>query len=228
MHDEHHRSHRTGWLRAAVLGANDGLLSTASLLIGVSAGNVSRGTIVLTGVAAMAGGALAMASGEYSSVSSQRDAEHADVAKEIVALRDRPEAELAELAGIYRQRGLSADLAREVASKLHEHDSLGAHLHDELRLDPDALAQPVQAALTSAVSFAAGALVPVVAMGLLGRNVRAAVTVVLTLVALALLGGLAARMGGASPRRAITRLVVLGAVSMVITSVIGNLVGAAV
>lgn len=215
-------------MRAAVLGANDGLLSTASLLIGVSAGNASRGTLMLTGVAAMAGGALAMASGEYSSVSSQRDAEHADVAKEIIALRERPEAELAELAAIYRHRGLSADLAREVARNLHEHDPLGAHLHDELRLDPDALAQPVQAAVTSAGSFALGALVPVLPMGLLGHNTRAAVTVLVTLLALALLGGLAARMGGASSRRAITRLVVLGAVSMVVTSVIGNLVGAAV
>jgi vacuolar iron transporter family protein len=226
--DEHHRSHITGWLRAAVLGANDGLLSTASLLIGVASGDASRSTLALTGAAALVAGALSMAAGEYASVASQRDAELADLDKERTALAANDRSERVELARIYEQRGLTPEVARTVAAQLHAHDALGAHARDELGLDPDALAHPTQAALISAASFACGALVAVLAIVLTASSVRIAVGVVVSLAGLAALGWLSATLGGASRRRAIARIVILGAVAMAVTSLIGNIAGAAV
>jgi vacuolar iron transporter family protein len=225
-HDEHHRSHRTGWLRAGVLGANDGLLSTSSLLIGVAAGQSSRSAIALTGIAALGAGSLAMAAGEYGSVASQRDAEHADLAQERSALRTNSDGELIELQHIYIERGLPADLARTVAEHLHKHDALAAHARDELGLDPDVLARPLQAAVTSAVSFAGGALLPLVAILVAGARIRVAVTVAITIVALGALGALAASLGGAPKMKAVIRIVTLGALSMGVTAVIGRIAGA--
>jgi VIT1/CCC1 family predicted Fe2+/Mn2+ transporter len=227
-HVEEHRSHRAGWLRAGVLGANDGLLSTASLVIGVAGGGASRSVVVLTGLAGLFAGAFSMAAGEYSSVSSQRDTEAADLEIERKALDEHPEIELAELAGIYRDRGLPADLAMEVAEKLHAADALTAHARDELGLDPEELARPVQAAFTSALSFILGAIVPVLFISLFPDHLRIAVTAMVTLAALGGLGALAARLGGAPPARAALRLVVLGGLSMAATFAIGNIVGVSV
>jgi VIT1/CCC1 family predicted Fe2+/Mn2+ transporter len=225
---EEHRSQRAGWLRAAVLGANDGLLSTASLVLGVAAGDATRSVLWLSGLASMAAGAFSMAAGEYTSVSSQRDAEEADLVAEQAELHANPDEELRELAAIYRRRGLSPELARQVAHELHAVDPLGAHARDELGLDPESLAAPRQAALVSFLAFAAGALVPVLTIGLLPSSIRMIVTAVVTLVALATLGALAARLGGADERRAAIRLVSLGALAMAVTSGIGALVGVAV
>ena len=222
---EIHRSQRSGWLRAAVLGANDGLLSTASLVLGVAAGDASRAVLWLSGLAALAAGAFSMAAGEYTSVSSQRDAEEADLAAEAAELRAHPEDEVTELTEIYRSRGLSPNLARRVADQLHEVDALAAHARDELGLNPDALAAPLQAAGVSFVSFATGAVVPVMTIGLLPASLRMVVTALFTLVALATLGAVAGRLGGADPRRAAVRLAVLGALAMAVTSGIGRLVG---
>ena len=226
--DENHRSHRSGWLRAAVLGANVGLLSTAALLTGVAAGNASRSTIVLTGVAAMAAGAFSMAAGEYGSVSTQRDAELADIAKERRSLENHPEAEQAELVAIYRKRGFPDLLAAEIAEHLHSGDPLAAHLRDELGLDENELARPLQAALTSAVSFLLGALVPVLCMMLSSDRSGPLVTTIVSLAMLAALGAIAAHLGGAPKLPATARLVVLGAVSMAATALIGRAVGSAV
>jgi vacuolar iron transporter family protein len=226
--DEHHRSHITSWLRAAVLGANDGLLSTASLLIGVASGDASRSTLALTGSAALVAGALSMAAGEYASVASQRDAELADLEKERRALERNDRSERVELARIYEQRGLSPELARSVAAQLHAHDALGAHARDELGLDPDALAHPTQAALISAASFACGALLAVLSIVLTPGSVRIAVGVLVALAALAGLGWLSATLGGATRRRAMGRIVVLGGATMAVTALIGNIAGAAV
>ncbi len=223
--DEHHRSHRTGWLRAGVLGANDGLLSTSSLLIGIAAGHAARSTLALTGIAALGAGSLAMAAGEYGSVASQRDAERADLAMERSALDDDREGELTELAHIYMKRGLPRALARTVAEHLHEHDALRAHARDELGLDPDLLARPVQAAATSAVSFALGAALPLTAILVVGERLRIMVTVVVTITALGALGILAATLGGAAKTRAVLRIVALGSLSMAITALIGRIVG---
>jgi vacuolar iron transporter family protein len=223
--DEHHRSHRSGWIRAAVLGANDGLLSTSSLLVGVAAGDATRNAVVLTGIAALFAGAFAMAAGEYSSVSSQRDAEEADLRKEQAALQDHPEAELRELAAIYRDRGVPTDLALQVAEHLHAHDAYRAHARDELGIDPDRLSSPVSAAATSALSFALGALLPLLTMALVSAGIRSAVTIVLAVAALAALGALGARLGGAAPTRAVIRVVALGLASMAATAAIGHIVG---
>ncbi len=225
---EEHRSGRTSWLRASVLGANDGLLSTASLVLGVAAGDASRSVIWLSGLASMAAGAFSMAAGEYTSVSSQRDAEEADLRAEREELAANPEDEVHELAMIYRRRGLSRELARQVADELHAVDALGAHARDELGLDPEALADPRQAAFVSFLSFAVGALVPVLTIGLLPVGLRASVTAGFTLAALAALGAFSARLGGADPKRAAVRLVLLGALAMAVTTVIGRLVGVAV
>jgi vacuolar iron transporter family protein len=225
-HEEHHRSHRTGWLRAGVLGANDGLLSTSSLLIGVAAGQSARSAIALTGIAALGAGSLAMAAGEYGSVASQRDAEHADLAQERSALHEDNDGELAELQHIYISRGLPEDLARTVAEHLHDHDALAAHARDELGLDPDVLARPLQAAVTSAVSFACGALLPLVAMLVVGERVRVVVTVLVTILALGALGALAASLGGAPKTKAVLRIVALGSLSMAVTALIGRVAGA--
>jgi VIT1/CCC1 family predicted Fe2+/Mn2+ transporter len=223
--DELHLSHRGGWLRAAVLGANDGLLSTASLLTGVAAGNADRSNLILTGIAAMGAGALAMASGEYVSVASQRDSEHADIAMERAAIEAHPKAELNELRVHYENRGLPHGLAMAVAEHFHATDPLDAHTRDELGLDPHALARPLQAAVTSACSFAVGALPPVFAALFLSRSIRLPGIFGFTLLALVSVGYIAARLGGGSQKRSIFRMVVLGSATMGATTVIGRLVG---
>jgi VIT1/CCC1 family predicted Fe2+/Mn2+ transporter len=218
-----HLSHRSNWLRAAVLGANDGIVSTASLVLGVAASGASAAAIVTAGIAGLVAGALSMAAGEYVSVSSQRDAEQADIRLEERELRSDPQGELRELAGVYEARGLPPALASEVAVTLSRRGALQAHLRDELGLDQRRLARPFQAAWASAVSFSAGAALPLLAVAL--APARVGVTVVVTLVALGGIGDLGARLGGASPGRAGIRVVVWGAAAMAITAGIGALVG---
>ncbi len=228
LHTERHLSHRAGWLRASVLGANDGIVSTAGIVLGVAAADTARATILTAGAAGLVAGALSMAVGEYVSVSSQRDTEQADIAKEKHELATVPERELAELTGIYRAKGLSPDLARQVAEELSAGDVLEVHLREELGITEATIARPVQAAASSAVSFAAGAALPLLAIALAAASTRVAVTLVVALVALALLGGLAARLGGAPVGRAVARVVVGGAAAMGLTMLIGRLVGTAV
>jgi VIT1/CCC1 family predicted Fe2+/Mn2+ transporter len=225
---EVHLSHRAGWLRAAVLGANDGIVSTASLVLGVAASGASSAQIVTAGIAGLVAGALSMAAGEYVSVSSQRDAEEADLRLEARELRDDPPGELRELAAIYERRGLAPALAAQVADALTGRDALEAHARDELGLEAQRMARPLQAAWASALSFSTGAAVPLVAVAATPSGARVAVTVAVTLVALALLGDLGARLGGAPRRRATVRVVVWGAIAMAVTAAIGALVGSAV
>ena len=222
---EVHLSHRSNWLRAAVLGANDGILSTASLVLGVAASGASGAAIVTAGIAGLVAGALSMAAGEYVSVSSQRDAEQADIRLEERELRSDPQGELRELAGIYEQRGLPPALASEVAVTLSRRGALEAHARDELGLDEQRLARPFQAAWTSALSFSAGAALPLLAVAATPARARVGVAVVVTLIALGLLGDLGARLGGAPRRRATVRVVAWGAIAMAITAGIGALVG---
>jgi VIT1/CCC1 family predicted Fe2+/Mn2+ transporter len=204
-HAEEHLSFRSNWLRAAVLGANDGILSTSSLVLGVAASGASRSAIFTAGVAGLVAGAGSMAAGEYVSVSSQRDTEDADLRLEARELADDPEGELAELTGIYEGRGLTSELALEVATALTKDDALGAHARDELGLPEDRRARPLQAAGASALSFAAGAILPLLAIGLFGHSTRIAACVVITILALAGLGGLGARLGGAPEVPAVIR-----------------------
>jgi VIT1/CCC1 family predicted Fe2+/Mn2+ transporter len=222
-----HRSHRSNWLRAAVLGANDGILSTASLVLGVAASGAASSAIVTAGVAGLVSGSLAMAAGEFVSVSSQRDAERADLQLEERELREDPEGELRELTSIYQKRGLPAGLARQVAAALTERDALGAHARDELGLEQARRARPLQAAGASALSFSAGAVLPVIAVALMPRALRVPVCVAVTLLGLAALGYIGARLGGANPRRATVRVVGWGALAMAVTAGIGALVGGA-
>jgi VIT1/CCC1 family predicted Fe2+/Mn2+ transporter len=224
---EVHLSHRSNWLRAAVLGANDGIVSTASLVLGVAASGASSTAIVTAGIAGLVAGALSMAAGEYVSVSSQRDAEQADIRLEERELLSDPEGELRELAGFYEQRGLPPELADQVAQVLSSRGALAAHLRDELGLDEQRLARPLQAAWASALSFSAGAALPLLAVALTPAGARVAVTVAVTLLALGLLGDLAARLGGAPRGPATVRVVVWGAIAMAITAGIGALVGTA-
>jgi len=220
-----HLSRRSNWLRAAVLGTNDGILSTASLVLGVAASGASRAAIVTAGIAGLVAGALSMAAGEYVSVSSQRDAERADIRLEERELRRDPEGELRELAGVYEQRGLPPALASEVALSLSRRGALEAHTRDELGLDTERRARPFQAAWTSALSFAAGAALPLLAVTATPAPARAAATVVVALLALGLLGGIGARLGGAPRFRATVRVVAWGAAAMAITAGNGTLVG---
>ena len=223
-----HLSRRSSWLRASVLGANDGILSTGSLVLGVAASGASGAAIVTAGIAGLVAGALSMAAGEYVSVSSQRDTELADLVVEERELREDPEGELGELATIYVGRGLPAELATQVAAALSEHDALAAHARDELGLDEERRAQPLQAAWTSALSFSVGAILPVLAVGLAPHAVRIVICVGVTLAALAALGYVGARLGGAHRGRAAARVLVWGSIAMAVTSGIGALVGAAV
>jgi VIT1/CCC1 family predicted Fe2+/Mn2+ transporter len=220
-----HLSIRSNWLRAAVLGANDGILSTSSLVLGIAAAGASSRTIVVAGLAGMTAGALSMAAGEYVSVSSQRDAERADVRLERRQLTDDPRGELAELSAIYERRGLAPDLARQVAVALTERDALGAHTRDELGLAASRSARPLQAAGASALAFAAGAVLPLLTVAAVPGGVRLAICVAVTLVALALLGGLGARLGGAPKTPAIVRAILWGSAAMATTAGIGVLVG---
>jgi vacuolar iron transporter family protein len=227
-HAEEHLSFRSNWLRAAVLGANDGILSTSSLVLGVAASGASRSAIVTAGIAGLVAGAGSMAAGEYVSVSSQRDTEDADLRLEARELADDPEGELAELTAIYEGRGLKSELALEVATELMAHDALEAHARDELGLPEDRRARPLQAAGASALSFAVGAILPLLAIGLFGSSARIAACVVVTILALAGLGGLGARLGGAPEVPAVLRVVFWGAVAMGATAAIGALVGSVV
>jgi VIT1/CCC1 family predicted Fe2+/Mn2+ transporter len=227
-HPERHTSHRVGWLRAGVLGANDGIVSTASLLMGVAAATTTPATLVTTGVAALTAGAMAMAVGEYVSVSSQRDSEQADIAKERHELEKYPDHELDELTAIYEAKGLSPELAREVAVELSKGDLLAVHMAEELGITEATLARPVQAAVTSAASFAVGAALPLLAIVLAPSGSRIWVTAIVALIALGSLGALGARLGGASVTRATVRMLVGGAGAMAITTAIGHLVGGAV
>jgi VIT1/CCC1 family predicted Fe2+/Mn2+ transporter len=222
---EVHLSRRSNWLRAAVLGANDGLVSTASLVLGVATSGASTSAIVTAGIAGLVAGALSMAAGEFVSVSSQRDAEQADLRLEARELHDDPDGELRELAAIYEHRGLDPVLAADVARALTRGGALEAHARDELGLDEERLAQPFQAAWTSALSFSAGAALPLLAVALTPAGARLPATVIVTLLALSLLGDLGARLGGAPRRPATIRVVIWGAVAMAITAGIGALVG---
>jgi vacuolar iron transporter family protein len=225
---ERHLSNRSNWLRAAVLGANDGILSTASLVLGVAASGASRSAIVTAGIAGLVAGAGSMAAGEYVSVSSQRDAEEADMQLEARELRADPEGEVRELAGIYEGRGLPPALAGDVAQALTRHGALEAHARDELGLADARRARPLQAAWASALSFASGAVLPLIVVALAPASVRVIAAVLVTLIALALLGDLGARLGGAPRRPATIRVVSWGAVAMAVTAGIGALVGGVV
>ncbi len=224
---EDHRAHRAGWLRAAVLGADDGIVSTASLMLGVAASHASRSAILTAGVAGLAAGAMAMAAGEYVSVASQRDTEGADLTRERNELASVPQAELDELVGLYVDRGVDRGLATQVAAQLTAHDALGAHARDELGLADATMARPVQAASASAAAFATGAVLPIVALLAAPASVRAAVIVVVALVALGTLGRLGAAVGGADWRRATARVIVGGVFAMAITAAVGRLAGVA-
>ena len=228
IHDEAHLSNRNHWLRAAVLGANDGLISTSSLLVGVAAANTSAQTLLLTGVAALTAGALSMAAGEYISVSSQADTEKADLDKERHELTHNAERELMELTKIYESRGLKHDLAHQVAVALTAHDDLEAHARDEIGLTDLSQAKPISAALASALAFVTGAIVPIVGILLLPAQGLTWSLAALTLVGLMLLGVVSARLGGAPILPATGRVVFWGILAMLATSLIGRLFGVSV
>ena len=222
---ERHLGRRAAWLRAAVLGANDGLISTASLMVGVAAASGSRSSLLVTGIAGLTAGALSMAAGEYVSVSSQRDAEHADLELERRELERSPRAELAELSRIYERRGLNPDLARQVAVELSRADQLTAHARDELLIDPAALANPMQASFVSAISFIAGAIVPIIVMALTPGSLRVVVTMAVTLAGLVALGSAGAQLGGAPSRPAAVRVFIGGTLALFISLGIGKITG---
>ena len=226
-HPERHRGEHVGWLRAAVLGANDGIVSTASLMLGVAAAHASPAAILTSGVAGLVAGAMAMAAGEYVSVHSQADTEAADLAREAAELQADPAAELRELTAIYLARGLEAALAQQVASQLMAHDALGAHARDELGITAALSARPIQAALTSAASFAVGAALPLAVTVLAPSPGLSAWVAGTSLVFLAMLGVVAARVGGAPAWVAAWRVTLWGALAMAITAAAGALFGAA-
>jgi VIT1/CCC1 family predicted Fe2+/Mn2+ transporter len=227
-HSEHHRSKRIGWLRAAVLGANDGILSTASLVLGVAGAGAAKDAIVVAGIAGLVAGALSMAAGEYVSVSSQADTQEADLARERGELAAYPAQEHAELAGIYVARGLEPALADQVAAQLMAQDALAAHARDELGLSDLQRARPIQAAFASAAAFALGAFLPLFSTVLTAAPLLAIAVPATSLTALALLGGLAAWTGGASAAGGARRVVLWGAFAMAATHVAGRLAGAIV
>lgn len=227
-HSEQHRGSRAGWLRAAVLGANDGLISTSSLVVGVASAAAGRDPVLLAAFAGMVSGALSMAAGEYVSVSSQADTERADLARERRELAHFPREERAELEAIYRSRGLTADLASQVVEQLMAHDPLGAHARDELGLTEITRARPIQAALASAAAFAAGATLPVVLVLLVPGGGLVGWVAFATLLLLAVLGASAARLGGARWVTGSVRVAFWGAVAMAATALVGRLFGTAV
>jgi VIT1/CCC1 family predicted Fe2+/Mn2+ transporter len=224
-HRERHRVSRVGWLRAAVLGANDGLLSTGSLILGVAAASAGRSSILITGVAGLVAGAMSMAAGEYVSVSSQSDSENADLAREKGELATDPEAERRELSGIYEARGVSPEIAAIVADQLMAKDALSAHARDELGISEVTAARPVQAALASAASFAVGAVFPLLMVIVSPTSWLTPVVAVGSLVFLAVLGAVGARTGGAGVLRATVRVTFWGALAMAVTAGIGKLFG---
>jgi vacuolar iron transporter family protein len=224
-HIERHKTHRIGWLRAAVLGANDGIVSTASLIMGVAAAGAGSKDILVAGVAGLVAGAMSMAAGEYVSVSSQSDTEHADLERERQELADNPEHEHAEMAAIYVARGLDAQLASEVATQLMAHDALGAHARDELGMSEMSAARPMQAAFASAGTFSTGATLPLLIVLLVPASVLMWAVSVGSLLFLALLGSLAARAGGATVMTAAVRVTFWGALAMALTAGAGALFG---
>ncbi len=224
-HKERHRTHRTGWLRAAVLGANDGIVSTASLVMGVAAAGTSSENVLIAGVAGLVAGAMSMAAGEYVSVRSQADTEQADLERERRELLADPRHEHAELAAIYMKRGLDASLAAQVATQLMTHDALGAHARDELGISDALSARPIQAALSSATTFAVGAGLPLLAVILAPLSALMWAVSGISLLSLALLGSLAARVGGAPVMIAAARVTFWGALAMALTAGVGSLFG---
>jgi len=227
-HEEGHFSHRIGLLRAMVLGANDGIISTACLILGVAAADGTRNAIITAGVAGLVAGAASMAIGEYVSVSSQRDAEQADIAKETWELEHTPEHELDELTAIYKGKGLTQELARAVAVQLTKEDALKVHMAEELGITHLTLARPVQASVSSAGSFSVGAAIPLIAVALAASSQRIATTVVVAVLALVALGISSAKAGGAHPLRPTFRVVFGGLVAMAFTMAVGHFVGSAV
>jgi VIT1/CCC1 family predicted Fe2+/Mn2+ transporter len=223
-----HRSGRAGWLRAAVLGSDDAIVSTASLMIGVAASSAPKGAILVAGVAGLVAGAMSMAVGEFVSVSSQRDAEQADIQRETGELADQPEAELHELALIYVKRGLDNELAMKVAEQLSARDRLGAHMRDELGIDQKSLARPLQAAWISAVSFAGFAVLPIAALLVAPASLRLPAIAALSLASLAALGAFGGHLGGAPIGRAAARVTLGGALAMAVTAVIGRILGVSI
>jgi VIT1/CCC1 family predicted Fe2+/Mn2+ transporter len=228
LHSEHHLISRIGWLRAAVLGANDGIVSTASLIMGVATASAAPSQILVAGVAGLVAGAMSMAAGEYVSVSSQADTEEADLARERMELETQPEAELEELTQIYVKRGLTQELARQVATQLTRDDALDAHSRDELGIVDHMAARPVQAALTSAATFAVGAALPLLTVVLSPASMLIYTVAAASLAFLALLGAIGAKAGGANVWRATARVTFWGAFAMALTAGIGALVGTAV
>ncbi len=226
-HSERHRTHRTGWLRAAVLGANDGIVSTASLVLGVAAAGADTRGILVAGIAGLVAGAMSMAAGEYVSVSSQADTERADLARESKELAANPAQEQAELMAIYVKRGLDATLASRVAAQLMQHDALAAHARDELGISDTMAAKPVQAALASAGTFAVGAVLPLLAVLVLPASSLMWGLAGSSLFFLALLGLLAARAGGSPVIASVTRVTFWGALAMALTAAVGSLFGVA-
>jgi VIT1/CCC1 family predicted Fe2+/Mn2+ transporter len=225
QHHEMHRSGRAGWLRAAVLGSDDAIVSTASLMIGVAASAASKASVLVAGVAGLVAGAMSMAVGEYVSVSSQRDAERADIEREKVELATEPQAELNELAMIYVKRGLEEDLAMKVAEQLSAHDKLGAHMRDELGIQRSSMARPVQAAWTSAASFGLFALIPIVALLVAPEAVRTPAIALVSLLSLGALGALGGHLGGAPVVPAALRVTLGGGLAMAVTAFVGRLFG---
>lgn len=223
--EEDHKSHRAGWLRAAVLGVDDGIVSTSSLMLGVLAAAASHSAILTAGIAGLVAGALSMAVGEYVSVSSQRDSERADIVIEKRSLANNPDEELAELAAIYQQRGLDSILAQKVAEQLHNHDAIAAHIRDELGINQEALANPLQAAFASAGAFSIGAVVPIIAALISNGRANAWVIVLSSLLALAISGAVGAIIGGGHRILAAGRVFFGGGAAMAITALIGHLVG---
>lgn len=224
-HFEHHRSHHVGWLRASVLGANDGVVSVSSLVVGVAAAGATSSDILLTGIAGLVAGALSMAAGEYISVQSQADTEAADLAKERRELLEEPEKELDELTDIYMKRGLDETLARQVAEKLTEVDALGTHLRDELGITEELKARPIQAAIASAAAFAVGGIIPVAAALTTPFQYVGPSTTLATLITLFILGAVAARTGGASVVKGAMRVTFWGALAMAVTALVGKAIG---
>lgn len=226
--DEIHRSHRAPWLRAAVLGVNDGLVSTSSLMLGILAAQAGKGAILTAGFSGLAAGALSMAVGEYISVSSQRDSEMADIDIERRSLENNHDEELAELAAIYVKRGLKPELAQQVARQLHDHDAVAAHARDELGIDHDALANPMQAAIASATAFSLGAVIPILAALLSTRAVSAWSIVIVSLVSLGISGATGAFIGGGSKLVAAGRVFLGGGAAMALTALVGRIVGTSI
>jgi VIT1/CCC1 family predicted Fe2+/Mn2+ transporter len=224
-HSERHRTERIGWIRAAVLGANDGIVSTASLVLGVAAANATHGNVMIAGIAGLVAGAMSMAAGEYVSVRSQADSEQAALNLERAELEADDQGERRELTAIYVSRGLDSALAKQVADQLMAHDALGAHARDELGISATLSARPIQAALTSAASFAVGAAMPLLAVALVPGSNLIPVVAGTSLVFLAILGGLAARVGGASVRVGAMRVTFWGALAMGLTAAVGTLFG---